>query len=161
MPRQIVLLITLWFATTTAVLAQTNINLGGMTVDRSSAIEVTSESLSVDQETGTAVFIGNVIIGQGDMRLSAGRVEIVYAEATSEIARLVATEGVTFATASEAAEAQSADYDIATGLLTLSGEVLLTQGPSAVSAERMIVNVDDGTAQMEGRVRTVLQQGRN
>ncbi len=161
MPRQIVLLITLWFATTTAVLAQTNINLGGMTVDRNSAIEVTSESLSVDQETGTAVFIGNVIIGQGDMRLSAGRVEIIYAEATSEIARLLATEGVTFATASEAAEAQSADYDIATGLLTLSGEVLLTQGPSAVSAERMIVNVDDGTAQMEGRVRTVLQQGGN
>ena len=87
--------------------------------------------------------------------------EVVYGAETSEIARLIATDGVTFVTASEAAEAQSADYDITTGLLTLTGDVLLTQGASAISAQRMIVNVKTGTASMEGRVRTVLQQGGN
>ncbi len=141
--------------------AQTSIDLGGITVDTNAAIEVTAESLSVDQDTGSAVFAGNVIIGQGDLRLSAGRVEVIYAASNSEIARLIATEGVTFATATEAAEAQTADYDITTGQLILSGDVLLTQGASAISAERMVVNVTDGTAQMEGRVRTVLQQGGN
>jgi lipopolysaccharide export system protein LptA len=142
-------------------LAQTNIDLGGMTVDTSAAVEVTADSLAIDQETGTAVFTGNVIIGQGDLRLSAGAVEVVYGTESSEIARLIATGGVTFVTASEAAEAQSADYDITTGLLTLTGDVLLTQGASAISAQSMVVNVATGTASMEGRVRTVLQQGGN
>lgn len=143
------------------VAAQTNVDLGGFTVDTAAAIEVTSDSLSVDQSTGTAVFAGNVIIGQGDLRLTAGRVEVVYGSDTSQIARLIASEGVTFVTASDAAEAQLADYDITTGLLTLSGEVLLTQGASAISAESMVINVSDGTAQMQGRVRTILQQGGN
>jgi len=143
----------------TSLVAQTNINLGGVSVDTSAAIEVAADSLSVDQDTGTAVFVGNVVIGQGELRLSAGRVEVIYAEATSDIARLIASDNVMFVTATEAAEAQNADYDITSGMLTLTGNVLLTQGASAISAERMIVNVTDGTATMQGRVRTVFQQG--
>ena len=141
--------------------AQTNIALGGVTVDSTAAVEVTADSLAVDQETGTAVFTGNVIIGQGDLKLSAATVEVVYTEATGDIARLIAAGGVTFVTATDAAEAQNADYDLTGGTLTLSGDVLLTQGQSAISAERMVINISDGTAVMEGRVRTVLQQGNN
>lgn len=150
-----------WILGVSALAAQTNIDLGGVTVDTSAAIEVSADSLSVDQDTGRAVFSGNVMIGQGDLRLQAGNVEVVYAADTSDISRLIATENVTFVTADEAAEAQSADYDITTGLLQLSGDVLLTQGASAISAETMIINVTTGTATMEGRVRTVLQQGNN
>jgi lipopolysaccharide export system protein LptA len=144
-----------------SAVAQTNIALGGLTVDTTAAIEVIADSLSVDQDTGIAIFDGNVMIGQGDLRITAGRVEVVYGTDTSQIARLVATNGVTFVTATEAAEAQEADYDITTGTLVLSGEVLLTQGNSAISAGRMHINVADGTATMDGRVRTVLQQGDN
>ena len=144
-----------------SAVAQTNIALGGLTVDTTAAIEVIADSLSVDQDTGIAIFDGNVMIGQGDLRITAGRVEVVYGTDTSQIARLVATNGVTFVTATEAAEAQEADYDITTGTLVLSGEVLLTQGSSAISAGRMRINVADGTATMDGRVRTVLHQGDN
>ncbi|MFT7105692.1 MAG: lipopolysaccharide export system protein LptA [Yoonia sp.] len=144
-----------------SAVAQTNIALGGLTVDTTAAIEVIADSLSVDQDTGMAVFDGNVIIGQGDLRITAGRVEVVYGRDTSQIARLVASNGVTFVTTTEAAEAQEADYDIATGILILSGEVLLTQGNSAIAAGRMRINVTNGTATMDGRVRTVLQQGDN
>ena len=144
-----------------SAVAQTNIALGGLTVDTTAAIEVIADSLSVDQDTGIAIFDGNVMIGQGDLRITAGRVEVVYGTDTSQIARLVATNGVTFVTATEAAEAQEADYDITTGTLVLSGEVLLTQGNSAISAGRMRINVADGTATMDGRVRTLLQQGDN
>lgn len=145
----------------TGAAAQTNVALGGLTVDTTAAIEVTAESLQVDQDTATAVFSGDVVIGQGDLRLTAGEVTVVYGDDTTEIAKLIATGGVTFVTATEAAEAQEADYDIVTGLLTLTGDVLLTQGASAISAERMRINVTDGTATMDGRVRTVLQQGGN
>jgi len=140
---------------------QTDVALGGLAVDTSAAVEVTADSLSVDQDTGTAIFDGNVIIAQGDLRVTAGRVEVVYGQDVGQISQLLASEGVTFVTADEAAEAQAANYDLTTGLLILTGDVLLTQGASAISAEQMQINVTDGTAVMNGRVRTVLQQGNN
>tara|TARA_R100000935_G_scaffold7676_3_gene16207 strand:- start:3019 stop:3501 length:483 start_codon:yes stop_codon:yes gene_type:complete len=141
--------------------AQTNINLGGIAADPSAPVEVTADNLNVDQDTGSAVFSGNVVIGQGDLRLSAPSVQVTYAADSGDITRLQATGGVTFATATEAAEAQSADYNLASGLLTLNGNVLLTQGQSALSADSMVLDLNAGTAQMNGRVRTVFQQGGN
>lgn len=157
MKQIIALIATLLFAG--PIFAQTNINLGGIRADSGAPVEVAADNLTVDQSSGTAVFTGNVLIGQGDLRLSAGTVQVIYSEATGDIARLVASDGVTFVTATEAAEAQSAIYDLATGVMTLKGSVLLTQGASALSAENMTVNVNTGSAQMSGRVRTVFQQG--
>lgn len=141
--------------------AQTNINLGGIAADPSAPVEVTADNLNVNQDTGSAVFSGNVVIGQGDLRLSAPSVQVTYAADSGDITRLQATGGVTFATATEAAEAQSADYNLASGLLTLNGDVLLTQGQSALSADSMVLDLNAGTAQMNGRVRTVFQQDGN
>jgi lipopolysaccharide export system protein LptA len=141
--------------------AQTDINLGGIDADPSAPVEVTADNLNVDQDTGSAVFSGNVVIGQGDLRLSAPSVQVTYAADSGDITRLQATGGVTFATATEAAEAQSADYNLASGLLTLNGNVLLTQGQSALSADSMVLDLNAGTAQMNGRVRTVFQQDGN
>ena len=141
--------------------AQTNINLGGIAADPSAPVEVTADNLNVDQDTGSAVFSGNVVIGQGDLRLSAPSVQVSYAAETGDITRLQASGGVTFATATEAAEAQSADYNLASGLLTLNGDVMLTQGKSALSSDSMILDLNAGTAQMSGRVRTVFQQDGN
>lgn len=140
------------------VLAQTDIALGGLTADPTAPVEVTADALSVDQTTREAVFSGNVVIGQGDMRIAAARVAVSYDEATGDIARLVASGGVTFVTATEQAEAAEAVYDLTSGTLTLSGDVLLTQGASALSADRMVVDLTAGTARMEGRVRTVFAQ---
>ncbi|MDE0850073.1 lipopolysaccharide transport periplasmic protein LptA [Yoonia sp.] len=139
--------------------AQTNIDLGGITTNPNAPVEVAADSLSVDQETGTAIFEGNVVIGQGDLRIGASRAQVVYDGATGNIASFEASGGVTFATATEAAEAQNANYDLINGKLVLTGDVILTQGPSALSADRMTIDVKTGNAQMEGRVRTVFQQG--
>ena len=138
--------------------AQTDIALGGLTADPTAPVEVTADALRVDQTTREAVFEGNVVIGQGDLRITAGRVAVSYDDATGDIARLVASGGVTFVTATEAAEATEAVYDLTSGMLTLSGDVLLTQGASALSADRMLVDLTAGTARMEGRVRTVFAQ---
>ena len=145
----------------TAANAQTNIDLGGISADPKASVEVSADNLSVDQDSGTAVFSGNVVIGQGDLRLSAGSVRVVYSDSTGDIAQLLATDGVTLVTDSEAAEAATADYNLTTGILTLSGSVLLTQGASALSAEQMTIDLNSGRAQMSGRVRTVFQQDGN
>lgn len=141
-----------------AGLAQgTSIALGGIRQDTSQPVEISADTLSVDQENGSAIFTGNVVIGQGDMRLAADRVLVIYAPDQSRIQRLEATGNVTLVTGPDAAEAQRAEYDIDAGTVVMSGDVLLTQGASALTSDRMTVDLKTGAAQMQGRVKTVLQ----
>jgi lipopolysaccharide export system protein LptA len=138
----------------------TQIAFGGLKHDSSLPVEITSDQLSVDQSTGKAIFSGDVLIGQGTMRLSAMTVEVIYVKNNaSEISELIATGGVTFANGSEAIEAQRAVYNISAASVTLSGGVILTQGPNALSGERMVIDLTTGTGQIEGRVKTILQPG--
>lgn len=151
-------------ATAAAALAQgANISLGTPSFDTGQPVEVSADTLSVDQGTGEAVFDGNVLVVQGDVRMSAGRILVVYGTDdegdASGIDRLEAEGGVTFVTATDAAEAEQAVYSVADGLVTLTGEVLLTQGENAISGDRLVIDLNSGTGQMEGRVRTVFGTG--
>ncbi len=139
--------------------AQTGIALGSLATDPEAPVEVTAESLTVDQTSGAATFTGNVVIGQGGLKISAAEVEVFYDGESGEISRLEAAGGVTFVTETEEAEANEAVYDLSTGLLTLTGDVLLTQGATALSSQSMVVNLNDNTAQLEGGVRTVFERG--
>ena len=136
-----------------------NVAFGASRQDSSGPVEVTADTLSVNQSDGTALYTGNVVIGQGDMRLAAPRVLVVFSEDNSKINRLEATGGVTLVSGEDAAEAERADYNIEDGVIEMSGSVLLTQGASAITSERMLVDLDAGTAQMSGRVKTILQNG--
>ncbi len=151
--------------TTTASAQGTSIAFGGLSHDVSLPIEITADQLEINQADGTADFIGNVIIGQGEMRLSAGAVHVEYAtdngDTTGEISRLVASGGVTLVNGAEAAEAQDATYTIETGEIIMTGGVILTQGRNALSSDRMVINMTAGTGRMEGRVKTILQTGGN
>ena len=122
---------------------------------------IAGAGISVDQATGKAVFDGNVLIGQGALRLSAQKVEVVYRATVEGIASLTATGSVTLVSGADAAEAERADYNIDSGTIVMTGNVLLTQGPSALTAQKMTVNLKDGTARMSGRVKTILQTGSN
>lgn len=139
-------------------MAQTAMNFGTITADPNAPVEVDAASLSVDQSTGRAVFSGDVTVGQGDLRLGAERIEITYDD-TGEITLMTASGGVTFATPTEAAEAQNAVYDLRAGSLVLTGEVLVTQSGNAISAGRMEVDLASGDAVLTGRVRTVFGGG--
>ncbi|GGE44674.1 organic solvent tolerance protein OstA [Primorskyibacter flagellatus] len=131
---------------------------GSGQVDPDQPVEVESDELKVSETDGTAEFLGNVVIVQGEMRLAAPRVLVVYDEEGERIKRLEATGGVTLVSGEDAAEAQRADYDIDGGQVVMTGDVLLVQGKSTLESQRMVVDLNGGTAQMEGRVRTILNQ---
>lgn len=133
---------------------------GGAKSDLSAAVEVAADDMSVNQSTGEAELSGNVVIAQGEMRLSADRVLVKYdAQDKSKISSLDATGNVTLVQGEDAAEAQKGVYEVANGLVTLTGDVLVTQGENVMSGETIVVNLKDGTAKASGRVRTILQQG--
>lgn len=160
------LLLSLLVVTVTAsmVVGQgASIAMGSPDFDTGQPVEVSADTLSVDQSNGQAVFAGNVLVVQGEVRMSAGRILVVYGSdasgTASGIDRLEADGGVTFVTATDAAEAREAVYSVSGGTVTLSGDVLLTQGQNAISGDRLVIDLASGTGQMEGRVRTVFGTG--
>lgn len=147
----------LLIAASTTFAQETRVSFGALQVDTTLPVEVTADTLDVDQQTGEAVFEGSVLVSQGDMRLTAPRVLVVYDADTRAIARMEATGGVTLVSGPDAAEATRADYTIDSGVIVMSGDVLLTQGPSALTSDKMTVNLTTGSAQMVGRVTTILR----
>ena len=141
----------------------TEIAFGETRHDASLPVEITAESLELDQGAGTAVFIGGVRVGQGMLRLAADRVEVFYAEAPdggqSTVERLEALGNVTLANGDQAAESDSAHYDVASGIVEMSGDVVLTQGPNALSSQSLRIDLATGTGTFEGRVRTIFAPG--
>jgi lipopolysaccharide export system protein LptA len=142
-----------------AAAQQADIRFGGLQQDTSLPVEVTSDSLSVDQATGAALFTGNVLVSQGEMRLSAGTIRVEYAADGAGISRLIASDGVTLVSPTDAAEASEAVYTIASGLVVMTGNVLLTQGQAAISGQSLTVNLTDGTGIMTGGVKTIFTPG--
>ncbi len=135
----------------------------GLSSQGDTPISVTADRLGIDQTSGKAVFSGNVVVGIEDMRLTADKVEVVYkdvtAGATGAISSLVAFGNVTFTNGSEAAEADYAELDMVKEELVMSGNVILTQGGNALSGQKMRIDLNAGTAVIEGRVQTILQSG--
>lgn len=137
--------------------AQT-ITFGGMKADTSLPVEVAADHLTVNQTDGSALFTGNVVIGQGEMRLAADRVTVDYADSDRTRIRSLHAEGnVTLVSGPDAAEAREGDYDVESGNITLSGDVLLTQGQNVLRGDRAVFNMASGEARVDGRVRSVLQ----
>ncbi len=137
-----------------------NVGFGGADYDSSLPVEITADQLDVNQTDGTAKFTGNVVIGQGEMRMTGAVVDVDYGqnpEGDNSIERLHATGGVTLFNGLEAAEAREALYTLETGVVVLTGDVVLTQGENAMAGEKLTVNLDTGTGVMEGRVRVVFK----
>src|SRR5690554_2989246 len=123
-------------------------------------LEITSDSLEVDQSTGLSTFSGNVVASHGDMRLSAQSLRIEYG-ATGEgsrqrIDRLVADGGVTMVTEAEAIEARMAVYSLSDQTLEMTGDVVLVQGVNVLAGERFFADLRAGTGRISGRVRTLI-----
>ena len=143
-----------------AVQAQqgSQIAFGAGDYDNSLPVEVNADRLDLDQSSGAATFTGNGIVGEGDLRLTGDVVDVEYAtEGPGQIERLHARGSVTLATGAETAEANEAVYTIASGLVVLTGDLILSQGDNALAGEKLTVRLDDGTGVMEGRVRVIVR----
>lgn len=133
--------------------------------DPDAPVEVTADRLDLARAEGTALFTGNVIAVQGDMRLTADWVLVEYQRNPDgtlgqDIDRMTARDNVLLVTPEEAAEGQEAVYTPATNQVLMTGDVLLTQGGNTVSGDRLVVDLETGIGEVQGRVRSVLQPDR-
>ena len=141
--------------------AGTNVAFGGLKTDTTLPVQVTADQLAVNQTDGTAVFTGNVVIVQGDMKVQAGKVQVNYAADKKAIQSLHAEGGVTVAAGTDAATSETADYMPDTGDLILQGAVVLTQGQAALSGQKLTLSLKSGLGTMSGRVTTIFSPSKN
>ncbi len=136
---------------------------GSLSTGSAQQVEISADSLSIDQASKSAVFEGNVVAGMGDLRLSADRVEVIYDDTggTGAVKALRASGNVVFVSGSDSAQADSAVYELVAGNVLMEGNVILTQGQNALSGQRLRIDINSGTARMEGRVQTIFQTGGN
>jgi lipopolysaccharide export system protein LptA len=140
---------------------EARIAFGDLAQDTTLPVEVTAETFTVNNADGTAIFSGGVVVIQGEMKLSAAEVRVQYNADQTAIDQLIATGGVTIINLGDTAEAREAVYSIDSGMIVLTGDVLLTQGPSAMAGQKLTVNLKDGSGLMEGRVTTTFVPGGN
>lgn len=137
-----------------AAAAGTDVAFGGLQTDTALPVKVTADQLSVNQKDGTAIFKGNVIVTQGTMTLKSATMHVLYAPDHKSIAKMTAEGGVELVAGTDAASSKTAEYLPDTGDLTMLGDVLMTQGPSAMSGQSLKLDLKTGLGTMEGRVTT-------
>jgi lipopolysaccharide export system protein LptA len=108
----------------------------------------------VDQADGSAQFTGDVLVIQGEMRLSADTLRVEYKSDKSGIERLIANGNVLLVNANDAAKSDSAIYTIDLGEVVMEGGVVLSQGQATLTSQRMVIDLKTGMGRMEGGVST-------
>ncbi|MGB3147358.1 MAG: lipopolysaccharide transport periplasmic protein LptA [Paracoccaceae bacterium] len=145
-----------------AIAQETTLAFSGLRGGEGKPVEITADSLTVDQEGGKATFVGHVVVIQGELKLVSDRLVAEYLTGDrSKIDHMVATGNVLLSTPAEAAEAETADYFLTNSTIELRGNVLLTQGANVMSGEKLVVDIKTGLGRMDGRVKAVLQPAEN
>lgn len=92
--------------------------------------------------------IGRAEVLQGDRRLRADRIDITIRNQTATSAK--SSGNVYFVMSDQTIRADRADYDIESGNLVVTGNVILSQGRNVATGGRLIYNLQTGNARWDG-----------
>lgn len=122
-------------------------------------IDVTADRLDVDEQNGTAVFIGQVVATQGDMTVYADKLVVRRDQKTEQVEKIEASGGVRVVQQDRIATAQQAVFYQLEEKLILNGAAEIRQGQNMVSGEEIVFFLKDNRSLVksgeDGRVRAV------
>jgi lipopolysaccharide export system protein LptA len=124
-------------------------------------VDVTADRIEVQDRADRAIFAGNVHATQGELILDTERLTVAYSSKAGapgassgtggvQIHRLDAAGGVVVHSPSETAKGDFGIYDLDRKLVTVIGNVRLTQGSNIVNGQRLVINLDTGRAVIDG-----------
>lgn len=149
--------------------------LQGFSQNRDEPVQIEAASLEVRDKENIATFTGNVHVIQGDTDLRTKKLVVFYESqeagkggmkaaqpgpsGASQIKRLEALGSVFVTQKDQTATGDNGVYDMKTNKITLTGNVVVTQGRSVLRGERLIVDRVTGVSHMEGgRVQGIFQK---
>lgn len=105
-------------------------------------ITITGDNFVVDDARKEAVFTGNVVVVQPDLSIKADRVVSLYGAAgPSSITSFEAAGHVVLTTPDQVATGDLAVFDPKTRMLTLTGNVVVTNPSGQVQSKKLVVNL--------------------
>jgi lipopolysaccharide export system protein LptA len=165
--------------------------------DKDQPVQIEAASLEVRDKNKTATFAGDVQVVQGDTTMKCQKLVVFYGQevgiaqagapapdtkpaaapvgpkGAQNIRRIEARGGVTVITKDQNASGDLGVYDLIAKTITLTGNVVVSQGQNVIHGERVVVDTVTGNARVESnnqgggatpsRVRALIQpnQGQN
>ena len=131
---------------------------GGATAQQrhnsSAPIDVSADSLELQDRANRALLSGGVVIRQAEMTLNASRVTVAYTgqmvDGSPQVSRLDASGGVIVTRPDQKARSNFAVYDLNRRVITMIGAVRLDQGGNTLNGGRLSINLDTGRATIDG-----------
>ena len=116
---------------------------------------ITSERLTFDYQRQFALFEGNVVVVDPQMRILADKMTVLFDEGNK--AKSIKAEGEVYIIQEEKkAKAEKADYDVATGTIVLTGKPQITQGKDVVTGETITFFKNEDRVLVDGRSKLVI-----
>ncbi|MAL79047.1 MAG: lipopolysaccharide transport periplasmic protein LptA [Sneathiella sp.] len=135
--------------------------------DSNQPIEITADSLEVQQAEQIAIFEGNVQVIQGEIRMRAARLIVHYSDQKQQnqgepanIRQIDAIGDVFISNPRETAQGDKGVYRVTNKQIDLTGNVVLTQGKNVLRGDSLTLNLATGQSRVEGGTGTNGNQGR-
>ena len=118
-------------------------------------VEATADDLQVNSEDNSAVFSGNAKVIQGILDLRADTITVFFEKGVKNIKLVKAVGRVKFTNGKETAESQRAQFDVATQIITFTGNVILRQTQTVLTGNNLTYDITNNRSKMSGNVKTV------
>src|SRR5688500_8151809 len=114
-------------------------------------VDFAADRIELQDRQNRVVLSGDVVINQGDLRLTAGRTTVAYTDAGSlQIQRIDATGGVVVTRGAERASGSAAVYDFNRRVIVMSGGVALRRGGDTLNGGRLTIDLNTGLSSVDG-----------
>lgn len=114
-------------------------------------VQYAADRIELQDRQNRVVLSGNVVITQGDLRLTAGRTTVAYTDDGGlRIQRIDATGGVTVTRGNESARGAAGVYDFNRRVIILSGGVALRRGSDTLNGGRLTIDLRSGLSSVDG-----------
>ena len=114
-------------------------------------VSYAADRIELQDRQNRVVLSGDVVITQGDLRLTAGRTTVSYTDAgTLRIQRIDATGGVVVTRGGERAQGNAGVYDFNRRVIVLSGGVALRRGGDTLNGGRLTIDLNSGLSSVDG-----------
>ena len=201
MKRQLTLWIVIALCFVPGIVAAQGLMQNSLGQGQDQPVQIEAASLEVHDKNKTATFSGNVQVVQGDTTMKCQSLVVFYGQeigiagngkpaatpvtttkstpgmpqGAQNIRRIEARGGVTVLTKDQNVKGDTGIYDLETKTITLSGNVVVSQGQNVIHGEKVVVDTVTGSAKVESgssnggagagapgppRVRALIQPGK-
>ena len=114
-------------------------------------VNYAADRIELQDRQNRVVLSGDVVITQGDLRLTAGRTTVAYSDTGAlRIQRIDATGGVVVTRGGERASGSAGVYDFNRRVVVLSGGVNLRRGSDTLNGGRLTIDLNSGLSSVDG-----------